>query len=120
MFERRSQHDDRRGPRTRVRARLRRHGVIPRPAELRRMLRANDVRFTSGNALAFYQDGESGLRAMLATIREAELRIHLETYILRSDETGRLFMNALAPLIGRVSKARVYGTEPKGWRAWWT
>ncbi len=27
-----------------------------------------------------------------------------------------LFMNALSPLIGRVSKARVYGTETKGWR----
>ena len=71
MFDRRSQRGDRRGPRTRLRARLRRHGVIPRPAELRRLLRANDVRFTGGNAVAFYQDGASGLRAMLGVIGEA-------------------------------------------------
>ncbi len=95
MFDRRSQRGDRRGPRTRLRARLRRHGVIPRPAELRRLLRANDVRFTTGNAITFYQDGASGLQEMLAAIGEAHLRVHLETYILRSDETGRLFLNAL-------------------------
>ena len=95
MFDRRSRRGERRGPRTRLRARLRRHGVIPRPAELRRLLRANDVRFTGGNAVAFYQDGASGLREMLMAIGAARRRIHLETYILRSDSTGRLFLDAL-------------------------
>ena len=33
---------------------------------------------------------------MLAAIERAELRIHLETYILHTDETGLRFIDALA------------------------
>ncbi len=82
--------------RGRLRSGLRRHGVIPRPAELARLLRAADVRFTSGNSLELYRDGASGLRAMLDAIESAAARIHLETYILRTDATGRRFIDALA------------------------
>jgi cardiolipin synthase len=79
-----------------LRSGLRRHGVLPRPAELRRLLRADDVRFTRGNHLELHADGGSALEAMLAAIGRAKRRVHLETYILRSDETGRRFFAALA------------------------
>ena len=52
-----------RGPGRRLRAGLRRHGVLPRPRELRRMLRASDVRFTTGNAIELYEEGGRGLLA---------------------------------------------------------
>ena len=87
---------NRRGPAHRLRSGLRRHGVLPRPAELRRLLRADDVRFTRGNHLELHADGGSALEAMLAAIGRARRRVHLETYILRSDETGRRFFAALA------------------------
>jgi cardiolipin synthase len=60
------------------------------------MLRDEDLCFTAGNALELYRDGESGLRAMLEAIVAAHTRIHLETYILHSDTTGRRFIDALA------------------------
>jgi cardiolipin synthase len=85
-----------RGVGPRLRAGLRRHGVIPRPVDLRRRLRAGDVRFTQGNAIELFPDGATGLAAMLDAIVAARRRIHLETYILRTDETGRRFLRALA------------------------
>jgi cardiolipin synthase len=48
-----------------------------------------------GNALEFYVDGEA-LDAMLAAIRNAQHHIHLETFILQPDETGRKVLEALA------------------------
>jgi len=80
----------------RLRAGLRRHGVVPRPADLRRRLRAADVHFTDGNAIELFPDGAAGLSAMLDAIAGAVKRIHLETYILRSDETGARFLRALS------------------------
>jgi cardiolipin synthase len=85
----------RRRARDRLRAGLRRHGLIPRPAELRRRLRARDLHFTRGNALELFRDGASGLAAMRAAIAAARHRVHLETYILRSDATGLSFLAAL-------------------------
>ncbi len=70
--------------------------MLSRPPELRRRLRAADVRFTTGNAIEFYQDGRSGLSAMLEAIEGAAKHIHLETYIFRSDQTGARFLRALA------------------------
>ena len=72
----------------RLRAGLRRHGVVPRPADLRRRLRAADVHFTEGNVIDLFPDVVAGLSAMLDAIAGATKRIHLETYILRADETG--------------------------------
>jgi cardiolipin synthase len=86
----------RRGPGRRLRAGLRRHGVIPRPAALRRLLRDADVQFTSGNLVEVYRDGRSGLDAMLAAIQAAKHRVHLESYIFRADETGQRFLRAMA------------------------
>jgi cardiolipin synthase len=80
----------------RLRAGLRRHGVIPCPAALRNLLRASDVRFTRGNRVELFRDGRSALDAMLAAIEAARHRVHLESYIFRADQTGRRFLAALA------------------------
>jgi cardiolipin synthase len=78
----------------RVRAALRRHGLVRHPRMLRE-LRRRGIRFTSGNRIVLFEDGAGGLAAMRAAIRAARRRIHLETYILRDDETGRRFLAAL-------------------------
>lgn len=83
------------GPTARLRAGLRRHGVIPRPPEIRRLLRASDVRLTRGNAVDLYVDGSAGLAAMLEAVGAARRRIHFESYIFRSDATGRRFAETL-------------------------
>jgi cardiolipin synthase len=85
----------RRGAGERLRAGLRRHGVIPRPAALENLLRASDVRFTRGNRVDLFRDGRSGLDAMLTAIAGARSRVHLESYIFRADETGQRFLRAL-------------------------
>ena len=85
----------RRGAGKRLRAGLRRHGVIPPPAALRQLLRASDVRFTRGNRVQLFRDGRSGLDAMLAAIEGAQHRVHLESYIFRDDETGQRFLRSL-------------------------
>jgi cardiolipin synthase len=91
-FERKQR---RRGAATRLRAGLRRHGVIACPPALRSLLRASDVRFTRGNRVELFREGRSALDAMLAAIEAAKHRVHLESYIFRADETGRRFLNAL-------------------------
>jgi cardiolipin synthase len=53
------------------------------------------VVLTCGNKVEVHSTGSSGLEAMLTTIRAATRRIHLETYILRADETGCRFFRAL-------------------------
>jgi phosphatidylserine/phosphatidylglycerophosphate/cardiolipin synthase-like enzyme len=69
--------------RPRLRAVLRRHGLWRRPSRLRRFLRTHELRFTEGNRVEVFEHGKSGLSAMLEAIREARLRVHFETYILR-------------------------------------
>jgi cardiolipin synthase len=86
----------RRGAARRLRAGLRRHGVIPCPAALRSLLRASDVRFTRGNRVELFREGRSALDAMLAAIAAARHRVHLESYIFRADQTGQRFLAALA------------------------
>ena len=80
----------------RVRAAIRRHGFARRPDALRRALRARELRFTGGNRLRLFANGEEGLKAMLAAIRNARRRIHLESYILRTDITGQRIIDTLA------------------------
>jgi cardiolipin synthase len=79
----------------RLRAALRRHGLVRRPRALRRFLRRHQLRYTDGNRLQLYAFGDAGLAAMLAAIESARRRVHLETYILRTDATGRRFIEAL-------------------------
>lgn len=67
-----------------------------RPAAIRALVRGRTLRFTEGNRIELFDNGRDGLRAMLQAIRDARQRIHLETYILRRDATGREFLTALA------------------------
>jgi cardiolipin synthase len=83
-------------PTDRMRALLRRHGLVRRPATLRRFLAEQGLQFSDGNRLDIFATGDAGLAAMLGAIEGATRRIHLETYILRADRTGRRFLAALA------------------------
>lgn len=80
----------------RLRATLRRHGLVRRPQALRRFVHARGLRFTDGNRLVVFDNGADGLAAMLSAIQNARLRIDLETYILRTDATGMAFVEAMA------------------------
>jgi cardiolipin synthase len=91
----------RRAPRTPGRPRrlstgLRRQGLLPRPGVVARTLRGHNLRFLGGNEVDVYELGRSALAAMLESIDSARESIHLETYILRDDGTGRRFLDALA------------------------
>jgi cardiolipin synthase len=81
--------------RNRLSSPLRRHGLLPRPAAIAELIRDRSLRFTEGNRVDLYETGREGLAAMLAAIEGARRRVHLETYILRSDATGRRFLEAL-------------------------
>jgi len=54
------------------------------------------VAFSDHNRLGLFDNGRDGLAAMLDEIGRAQQSIDLETYILRSDITGRRFLEALA------------------------
>lgn len=54
------------------------------------------LRFVPGNRVDLYEQGREALSAMLDAIDGARNRVHLETYILRSDRTGRRFLDVLA------------------------
>jgi cardiolipin synthase len=49
-----------------------------------------------GNAIDFYHEGLPAFEAMLEAIRGAKHHVHLETFIFRTDETGEVFLKALA------------------------
>jgi cardiolipin synthase len=68
---------------------------VRRPAAIRELTRSRVLRFTEGNRVTLYENGRAGLAAMLSAIQGAKRYIHLETYILRSDITGRRFLGAL-------------------------
>jgi cardiolipin synthase len=55
---------------------------------------------TSNNDVTFYYQGRPAYDAMLDALRSAHQHIHLETFILQPDATGRQFLDVLA------SKAR--------------
>jgi cardiolipin synthase len=59
------------------------------------MLRARTLRFTEGNQVEVFDDGAAGLAAMHEAIQAARRKVHLETYILRADETGLRFLRTL-------------------------
>jgi cardiolipin synthase len=69
---------------------------VRRPEAIRSLVQAKALRFVEGNRVELYDNGHAGLAAMLAAIETAEHHVHLETYILRSDATGRRFLAALA------------------------
>lgn len=91
----------------RLRAALRRHGLLRRPRALRRFVRSRGLRFIDGNALRLFDGGAEGLAAMLEAIRGAQSRVALETYILRPDGTGAEFRDALAQQARRKVAVRL-------------
>jgi len=52
--------------------------------------------YVPGNSLTLYVRGKDLFPAMEAAIERAEASVHLETYILGSDQTGRAFAELLA------------------------
>ena len=61
----------------------------------------------SGNALTIYQDGDEAYPAMLAAIDAARTSIGLSSYIMRMDETGTRFVEALKRASDRGVEVRV-------------
>ena len=60
-----------------------------------------------GNALTTYQNGDEAYPAMLAAIGAARHSIGLSSYILRTDETGQRFIEALKAAKARDVEIRV-------------
>lgn len=79
----------------RLRARLRRHGLARRPAGVRALLSARELRFTEGNRVELFTFGAEALRSMHEAIEGSRERIHLETYLLNPDRVGKRFLRAL-------------------------
>lgn len=92
---------------TGLRSRLRRHGLVRRPEVIRSLVRGGRLRFTEGNRVALFETGRAGLESMLAAIRSARQRVHLESYILRDDAMGRRFLEALRERAAAAVEVRV-------------
>ncbi len=78
----------------RLQAGLRRHGLVRRPPAIVERV-GRDLRFTEGNAVEVHERGREGLAATLEALGGARQRLHLETYILRTDTIGRRFLEAM-------------------------
>ncbi len=78
----------------RIRGRRRRR-LTRLPAVILDFVNRRVVEFTDGNQLDLFDNGVEGLAAMLDEIERAQHCVHLETYILRSDDTGLRFLAAL-------------------------
>jgi cardiolipin synthase A/B len=50
---------------------------------------------TRGNALKFHEDGEDAFTSLLSLIDGAKRSIHIETYVLKADATGRTILDRL-------------------------
>ena len=74
---------------------------VPRPARQARGLMSNRsapheiLRFQPGHRIDLFSRGRDAINAMLEAIDGATQTIHLETYILRADETGRRVISRL-------------------------
>ena len=53
------------------------------------------LRFQQNHAVDLFDRGRDAIDAMLEAIDDAQLFIHLETYILRADATGQSFLSRL-------------------------
>ena len=87
------------------------------------MNRAVDGRPIPGNAVHHVADSPRALERMLDAIRGAQRRVHLENYIIRGDETGRRFADALGEKARAGVPVRVlydalgsFGTRERFWR----
>ena len=61
----------------------------------RALVRNGQLPITGRNRTDIFNNGHDTYEAMLTAIRDAKHHIHLATYILRSDDIGRLFQQAL-------------------------
>ena len=62
---------------------------------------------TGGNAVAFYHEGGSAFDAMLAAIERAEHHVHMQSFIVHSDELGRRVIDALCACARRKVEVRL-------------
>jgi cardiolipin synthase len=96
---------------------------LPPEVIARAMDRAAGGRPIPGNRMTLLFDGPQIYPAMLERIAAATAWIHLDSYIIRSDATGRLFADALIERARAGVKVRILsdwlgsiGTRPSYWR----
>ncbi|MDY3558647.1 cardiolipin synthase [Gemmata sp. JC673] len=61
---------------------------------------------SGGNAVTLYRDGNPAFDAMLDAIGRAQHHVHVQSFIVRSDETGRRFVEALCACARRGVEVR--------------
>ncbi|WEK54949.1 MAG: cardiolipin synthase [Candidatus Cohnella colombiensis] len=61
----------------------------------RSLMKSGELPISMKNHVEVYNNGEDTYRAMLTAIKNATQHIHMSTYIVRDDETGKLFSKAL-------------------------
>ena len=100
----------------RLRPPARRRRVRERPSTLddahldplqRAVGRITARRAEPGNGLTIYQDGDEAYPPMLAAIADAQASVGLSSYIMRDDEAGRPFIEALQAAQARGVAVRV-------------
>jgi cardiolipin synthase len=62
---------------------------------------------TGGNAVTLYHEGVKAFEAMLEAIRSAQHHVHLQFFILRPDELGKRFIDALCECARRKIEVRL-------------
>jgi cardiolipin synthase len=62
---------------------------------------------TGGNAVTLYHEGGPAFDAMLAAIERAEHNVHAQFFIVRSDDLGRRFIDALCACARRKVEVRL-------------
>lgn len=70
-------------------------------------LRTTGAALVQGNRLRILRDGEENYPAWLEAIQSAQKTIHLETYIVHNDRTGRMFRDLLTEKAREGVKVRV-------------
>jgi len=83
-------------------------------------LRLDAFPLTTGNKGTLYHEGQAAYDAMLEAIRAAEHHVHLEFFIIQPDDSGRLFMEALAEKAKQGVEVRVlYDAMGSRGLRWW-
>jgi len=72
------------------------HVIAPPCSTAQTITQAGTNVVTSGNTVELLTDGETSFRIFLEQIRAAKCEIHLTTFILGRDQTGRALVDALA------------------------
>lgn len=83
------------------------HGGIADPGFEELLARIDDSAFRPAADVDVYFEGEKAFDAMLADVAGASTEVLLESYILKDDETGRRFQQALIAAAGRGVRVRV-------------